>query len=250
MMTPQFGAAFVPISSLLPAGNVTLSGGFDDGDPRAFVAAMSSVVSYALGSASVDLVATYPPIGQAAPVETASDRDGAVIALLPPDSAVVGIPTMNATSGGASQVVSCGRVGGCTVMTSIRVPGRAGLAVSPTLEVDHLLLVYGASTLFVSADAGRSFRVLALPGQATIMSAAMAASNAWLVTQTGGDVRVRRITPAAASWPEGARDISPPLGKSGRVLALDQSRLLYLASGQGYLCSLDGGSSWTTGCPA
>ena len=250
LMAERFGAEFQSISSLLPPGHVSLSAGFDAGDPRIFVAGSSGVLSYVIGAAvaPTPLVLYSPSEAPAALATPTGNPSVAVVMAVPATAEVMGQP-VGAAAGipsGYPQYVSCGRSAGCAVMSSIPLPNVLDLSVSGP-PVGETILAWGSAGVARSTDGGASFDLTpALGATSVLVSAAQAGPTTWAVTLVGQAARVERIGAGEASW----TDVTMRVGLQGRgqFLALNSVRLLYLPVGQGFFCSEDGGATWARGC--
>lgn len=242
----QFGALFTPINATLPPGNIALAAGFDHGDPRVLAAGATVVSSYRIGDAAATPVAIYPSQGRPASLATPTgSATTAVMMLLPSAAQVIGETAELAGSASTPRVVACDVASfACHTVSSVSLPYVGGLVLSSHYAVDRTMLAFGGSQVAVSSDGGATFSMT--PTNAPVRSAALVGSTAWAVAAPiGAHVTLQRLEGNA--WATLAT-AGTQLGTGGLVVALTSSQLLYLPDGLGFLCSLDGGQSWTMGC--
>ena len=243
----NFGAPFRTISNLLPPGHISLAAGFDSGDPRMFVAGSTEVVSFALGDTAPVPLVTYSPLD--VPAVLASPRDDgttAVFMAVPPTAQVPEDPTAASNMAGSPRLVACGSRAGCSVTAAIPLAAVESVEVS-SVSGRPAILAASTRALALSEDGGSHFYQVTLPpGVSSLSSATITLGSAWVVTAAGDGRHVERVDLGRTTWTDLAVGALPE--GEGQVVALSPMRLLYLPAGSGYLCSEDGGVSWTHGC--
>ena len=228
----SFNEPFTPLAA--PPGRVAVSS-TDSGGLRIFIAARGAVLSY---------TASTPP--QMTAVLTYGHPDIAATLVPAPDtsnSVLVAAPDLR----GNTSLYACGD--SCATVSALPssqppelVTGRVG--TSPAMVVTNDGQVMG-----VSADAGRTFVATARPPQLLSMAAvAITNDDLWVAGTDNTHFAVLRAPWSnLTSWTVVAND--PALIHDGTIVPINSTRLLYLAVGRGFRCTVDAGSSWMARCP-
>ncbi len=248
-VAPAFGKAFVPLP--LPPGEIRFSAGYRAGDARVFVAGATALWSLDEAGVVAPLLA-YPNANQASTIATPiGDPDIAVLVTAPRGTATPGtlVPTQAVT------LFSCGRRTSCTPLSALPYPNPTSMIASPSYSSDHTLLFVSQNGLDASTDGGQSRHHVALPQEAgQLSSAALVPSrgggslNVWSVLQLNTSALVIHSPLSVPEWASTA--INPALHQPSMIVAIAADRLLLIAPHQGFLCTVDGGASWATRCPA
>jgi hypothetical protein len=249
-VAPAFGRPFVPLP--LPPGDMAFSAAYQAGDPRLFVAGATAVWSLDAVGRIAPLLA-YPNANQAATLATPTGDPAAaaVLVVAPRGSATPAalVPTQAVT------LFSCSTAPACTAVSSLPHPNPSTLVVSPAFVHDHTLLFVAPDGVDVSSDGGRSLRPVALPrGAGQPSSAALVPSlsggtvTLWTALQRAGSSVVVRSPLGDAQWVNVTDD--PVLRRPGFVVPVAADRLLVVAPGFGFRCTVDDGASWKDRCPA
>jgi DNA-directed RNA polymerase specialized sigma24 family protein len=247
-VAPVFGGPFAALP--LPPGQLAVSAGLDNGDPRVFDATSAGVLSYRFDTGQTDVVVGERPAGSSAPALLATpfgDTASAVVvltaitSLIPPATPVPG-PTL----------LICPRNGPCQARVGQNLPSGAfvALALSPSFLSDGGVMVATTVEAAISLDAGRSFHPLPAPPTGTyIHSAAITSSRAWAIAERGDgqDALMLSANFADRAWVDvTSRD--PKLGLPGLLLAPSAGRVLDIVVGVAVRCTVDGGVSWHARC--
>jgi len=249
---PSFGSRFEPLPG--PAGAVALPAGFDSGDQRVIVSALSGIWSDDLTRHT------------ASPLIVDTSGSGIRALATPPGASSTGVFALT-----SSQGVTPG-----TADTALKSPGlmlwacppgsaceqRAGIPLGPTARLssspeygwDHALAAYSSGQAILSRDGGSSFSTLEVPADATrIASLTLGSSRAgtvpvWLVAQRDHGVALE-FSQANGSWHEVDHGLAAITAGAGVVVVLDTSKVMYLSNAGGFMCTADDGATWSSRCP-
>jgi len=242
----RFDGAYDPLPA--PPGLLALSGAFDDGDPRLYVASTVGVVAVDLSSGAPTVGAVSTGAWGAPGLATVPGMAG-VLALVPPDSLNVGTQPLRPPAAASSAVLGC-RLALCSHLADTGSTTARALTVSATYGTDQLVAAWGGSTLALLRDGGHWLQPLPLPsGSGAVRSVGMEAGRLWLeVVDVAARVHMYWTALGTASW----HAVSVPgalLSVSTSVVALGANRLVLLTPGLGFRCTTDMGSTWLTACP-
>ncbi len=244
-----------PFTSLpLPPGQLAVSAGFDEGDPRLFDATSVGVVSYRVDSGEEALAVAEPRGDSETPALLTTPYGDMVAAVVMVTTGASWVPPATSVRGPA--LLICPRSGPCQPRPDDGLPsgGLAVVSLSPRFALDRTLLVATKASAALSTDAGATFHevsALALPDGAQLIGGTLTSTQAWAVVgrDSGQGARVLSVNLAGGAWSD-VTDRDPRLSAPGVVLAASSDDVIDIVLDVAVRCTVDSGLSWHTFCPA
>ncbi|HKB48265.1 MAG TPA: hypothetical protein VKC57_11250, partial [Ktedonobacterales bacterium] len=251
----SFGESFRALSG--PAGSIALPAGFDSGDPRVIVSALSGIWSVDMATQVSRPLLLDTRQGGTPALATPLGADGTgVLAVTSSQAVAPGAVGDLAAPSQARTLWECPPRSPCRARSAVPLKLDALLTISPAFAVDNTLLAYTWSGAVLSRDGGASFAPVNVPVSATRIvffafgEASAAATPMWMVVQRSNGFGLEFSPNLNGTWHEVDHGMSQITGGPGYVVALAPHRDLYLSTSAGLLCTVNDGGTWSSRCPA
>ncbi len=253
---PSFGDSFRALPG--PAGSIALPAGFDSGDPRVIVSALSGIWSVDMATQVAHPLVVETSRNSVPAVATPVGAGGTgVLAMTSSQAVAPGTIASLVAPSQARTLWACPPGTPCRAQSTVPVDSDARLTVSPAYAIDNTLLAYTWTTgAVLSRDGGSSFTPVQLPPDAgrvnfaTFGDPAGDATPMWMVVQHSNGFALEFSPNLNGAWHEVDHGLRQITGGTGYVVALAPHRVLYLSTTTGMLCTVDDGGTWSPRCPA
>jgi len=238
LVSSDGGSSFAPAATGAPAegGLMTISPGFDQGDPRILVGTQSNLMQY-LDDTRVVSPAAY------------SSLPGSLDPMFAPNGVLfVGGRQADQTGRLGSTVFRCAQAV-CDATRISDAPETPHIRLSPTSADGSTLFAFTSRSVVASADGGHTFTALATPTRESVLLD-LAVGNQTLFAAAydpakSPDAGLYVSKDGGASW---ARVANPLFDSGVLVVRTSGSRVIAGLARGGVACSADAGMTWAARC--